>query len=109
MNLNKLFRNPEAKKITIKYIAVTLCTIIIMFISSYYLAKEINKKVLENNISIYARIINNEDSLDIMSKLFKVPSKENIKEAKLILNEYGYNEDLSLDSNEIEKHILKYK
>ena len=44
----------------------------------------------ENNISIYARIINNEDSLDIMSKLFKVPSKENIKEAKLILNEYGY-------------------
>lgn len=107
MNLNKLFRNPEAKKITIKYIAVTLCTIIIMFISSYYLAKEINKKVLENNISIYARIINNEDSLDIMSKLFKVPSKENIKEAKLILNEYGYNEDLSLDSNEIEKHILK--
>lgn len=107
MSLDKMLKNPEAKKITVKYLIIMVIATITLFICSFYVTKQINKKILENNTVMYYYMISGESSPKIIKEIFNNPSEEQVKEARKVLSCYGYDENLSLESNEIEIYTLK--
>ena len=52
MNLKRLYNNPEAKKITSKFLIIFLVGVISIFGATYYVVENINKTLLDQNISV---------------------------------------------------------
>lgn len=108
MMMSKIFINPEAKKVTLKYIIILIIGIAAIVIASYSINRVIKTKVIEQNIVTYAYILEGKSDVDLIKNFSKMPDKSEIEEAKKILSSYGYNEEMTLDSNDMLRSILKF-
>ena len=61
MNIRKLYRNPEVKRLTIKYFLLLIISVITISAMSFLIARNINKKVIENNTIIISKFTKNMD------------------------------------------------
>lgn len=101
-----IFRNPEAKKVTFKYIIILIIGIVTMTFTSYYIINYIKDRVIEQNTIMYSYILQGENNGNIIKSLSEEPSKEEINKAVEVLKGYGYNENMSIESNEMLKDIF---
>ena len=99
MKNKEMFVNPEVKKLTMKYLAVLISGIIVIVSAAYYINDFIKKKVIEQNIITYASIIDGERNLDTIKTFIKSPNESKLEEARKVLSSYGYNEEMTLESN----------
>ena len=109
MNLRKLYRNPEVKKITVRFLCILVIGIIFISIFSKYICNVINKKIINQNIVILSNIIDNKDLDDIVKNFLKESSEDKINEARNLLKSYGYDEDLPIEYNEVIIDLYKYE
>ena len=107
MNIRKLYRNPEAKRVTIKYFLLLIISIITISAMSFFIARNINKKVIENNTIIISKFAKNKDIGNIIRDLPKVYNKEEFLKAKDIMKSYGYDDEMSKDANELIRYFYK--
>lgn len=107
MDFRGVYRNPEAKRITIKFIIILLAMIIITFLFSVGIVKKINNILLNENKVILANIIEQRENSKIIKSFYEIDSKVDIQEAEKILKDYGYSEELSFESNELNNVFLK--
>ena len=106
MKNREIFVNPEVKKLTKKYLIVLMAGILTIVSAAYYINSFIKKNIIEQNIVTYASIIDEERNLDTIKTFIKRPDETKVEEAKKILSSYGYNEEMTLESNEMLKEIL---
>lgn len=106
MKNREIFTNPEVKKLTIKYLIVLIAGILTIVSAAYYINSFIKKNMIKQNIVIYASIIDGERDLDTIKTFIKRPDETKVEEAKKILRRYGYNEEMTLESNDMLKEIL---
>ena len=106
MKNREIFTNPEVKKLTIKYLIVLIAGILTIVSAAYYINSFIKKNMIKQNIVIYASIIDGERDLDTIKTFIKRPDETKVEEAKKILRSYGYNEEMTLESNDMLKEIL---
>ena len=107
MNLTKLYRNPEARKITIKFIIILIIGVAAIAVSSFAIAKSISKTLINQNAAILSDVLENKKDGDIIKNFYQEKSEEEVNSAKEVLSKYGYDSDMSLDSNQIVFDILK--
>lgn len=106
MRIDKLFVNPEVKKVTLKYLAVLLTGIVVMYCISYKLSNDIKEKIINQNIATYAYVLEGKESSEFAELFTSNPNEQAISEAKEILNKYGYSSDMTFAANEIDKSIF---
>lgn len=106
MKNREIFINPEVKKLTIKYLVVLIAGIITIVSAAYYINSFIKKKVIEQNIVTYASIMDGENDTNTIKTFIKEPDEAKIEESRKILSSYGYNEEMTLESNDMLSHIL---
>ena len=106
MNVNKFYRNPEARRITIKFIIILIIGVVTIVSSSFAIFKYINKKLIDQNCIVLANVLEGKQESEFISNFYEDKSKEEIEEAKQILSSYGYDENISLSGNEIGSEIL---
>lgn len=107
MDLNKLFRNPEARKITAIFLFVFFIEVSVISFACYKISKNINNTLMNQNTVILSNIIESETIESIARNFYAQNSEENVEKAKEILNTCGYNENITLSSNKIVKNIFK--
>lgn len=107
MNLNKFYRNPEARRTTIKFIIILVIGVVTIVAASFSISKYINKKLINQNSIILANVLEGKQESEFISNFYEDKSTEEIEQAKQILSSYGYDEKTSLSGNEIGLDILK--
>ena len=107
MNIRKLYRNPEAKRVTIKYFLLLIISIITISVISFFITKNINNKIIENNAIIISKITENMGIEDIINDMPKVHNKEEFLKAEELLKSYGYSDEMSKGANEIGRYFYK--
>lgn len=106
MKMEKFFRNPEAKRITKKFIIVLILGVISIAVTSFAIGNYINKIMIDQNTVTIANILDGKTDSSIIKNFYELSGREKVDEAKVLLKSYGYDENLSLSSNEIYKTIL---
>ena len=106
MNLNKFYRNPEARRTTIKFIIILVIGVVTIVAASFSISKYINKKLINQNSIILANVLEGKQESEFISNFYEDKSTEEIEQAKQILSSYGYDEKTSLSGNEIGSEIL---
>ena len=101
MSLRRLYNNPEAKKITVKFIVIFLVGVISIFGATYYVVNNINKTLIDQNTSVLSSIIENKDIPEIIKGFYEIKDGNELVEAKEILKSYGYDDELSVLINEV--------
>ena len=101
MNLKRLYNNPEAKKITSKFLIIFLVGVISIFGATYYVVENINKTSLDQNISVISSVIENKEISEVIKGFYEIKDGNELVEAKEILESYGYDDDLSIMVNEV--------
>lgn len=101
MKLKKLYRNPEVKGITVKFLIILIIGVISIFGIANLIVNKMNKRLIDQNINVFASILNGKSNSDIISSFYEVKSEEEVSEAKSILKGYGYDENISFSTNEI--------
>ncbi len=66
MNLKRLYNNPEAKKVTIKFFIIFLFGVISIFGATYYVVNNINRTLMDQNTSVLSSIIENKDIPEVI-------------------------------------------
>lgn len=107
MNLKRLYNNPEAKKITVKFIVIFLVGVISIFGATYYVVNNINKTLMDQNTSVLSSIIENKDIPEIIKGFYEIKDGNELVEAKEILKSYGYDDELSIMVNEVTNKFYK--
>lgn len=107
MDSLKFYRNPEAKKVTFKFIIILIIGTTSIGLATFALAKSIGKTLLNQNAVILSNILEDKKDTDIIKNFYEKRSIEEVRKAKEILSRYGYDENLSLSSDEIVQGILK--
>lgn len=107
MNLTKLYRNPEARKITIKFMIILIIGVAAIAVSSFAIAKSISKTLINQNAVILFDVLENKKDGGIIKNFYQERSDEEVNSAKELLSKYGYDSNMSLDSNQIVFDILK--
>ena len=101
MSLRRLYNNPEAKKITVKFIVIFLVGVISIFGATYYVVNNINRTLMDQNTSVLSSIIENKDIPEIIKGFYEIKDGNELVEAKEILKSYGYDDELSILINEV--------
>ncbi len=101
MNLRRLYNNPEAKKITVKFIVIFLVGVMSIFGATYYVVNNINKTLIDQNTSVLGCIIENKDIPEIIKGFYEIKDGNELVQAKEILKSYGYDDELSILINEV--------
>jgi signal transduction histidine kinase len=101
MDLKRLYNNPEVKRVTIKFIIIFIIGISIIFVASYGVVKNINKTLIDQNTSVLSSVIEGEDINHVIKGFYEIKTDEEINEAKKLLKSYGYDDDLSIITNEV--------
>ncbi|MEO2508453.1 HAMP domain-containing sensor histidine kinase [Clostridium paraputrificum] len=101
MNLKRLYNNPEAKKITSKFLIIFLVGVISIFGATYYVVENINKTLLDQNISVISSVIENKEISEVIKGFYEIKDENELVEAKEILQSYGYDDELSIMVNEV--------
>lgn len=107
MSLRRLYNNPEAKKITVKFIVIFLVGVISIFGATYYVVNNINKTLMDQNTSVLSSIIENKDIPEIIKGFYEIKDGNELVEAKEILKSYGYDDELSIMVNEVTNKFYK--
>lgn len=107
MSLRRLYNNPEAKKITVKFIVIFLVGVISIFGATYYVVNNINKTLIDQNTSVLSSIIENKDIPEIIKGFYEIKDGNELVEAKEILKSYGYDDELSIMVNEVTNKFYK--
>jgi len=106
MRMGKLFRNPEAKRVTRRFIIVLILGVISIAAASFAIGNYINKIMIDQNTVTIANMLEGKTDSSIIKNFYELSGVEKIDEAKALLKSYGYDESLSLSSNEVYKKIL---
>jgi signal transduction histidine kinase len=101
MNLRKFYTNPEVKRITVKFIIMLLIGIIGIYFLSLSIVRNINKSLIKQNTMVLAQVLQNNYPKDIIKNFYTTKSDEELEAARALLKSYGYDENLSLKSNDI--------
>ncbi|WP_294341747.1 HAMP domain-containing sensor histidine kinase [uncultured Clostridium sp.] len=107
MSIKALYRNPEVRRITIKYFCLLVISIIVIGASAILITKDINRKIIENNTIIISKFNKDIDVADIIKELPKKHNKDEFNEAKKLLRSYGYSEEMSKGTNEVGNYLEK--
>lgn len=111
MNLRRFYANPEVKRITVKFIIILIIGAIGVYFLSLSIVRNINKTLIEQNTVVVAQILENNSPKEIIKNFYTTKSDEELKKAREFLKSYGYDENLSLVSNDITfgffKEIIK--
>ncbi|MBD7910353.1 sensor histidine kinase [Clostridium cibarium] len=107
MDSLKFYRNPEARKVTGKFMIILIIGIIAIGLASFIIAKNISKTLINQNAVILSNILEGKKDTDIIKNFYEKGSSEEISKAKEFLSSYGYDENITLDSDEIVQGILK--
>lgn len=107
MKLNKLYRNPEAKRVTVKFIIILIIGVVTIAIFSFAIAKNISRELIDQNAVVLANALENKKEGDIVTGFYQNKSAEEVTKAKEILSSYGYDENTSLSADEIVMSVLK--
>ena len=107
MNLKRLYNNPEAKKITAKFLIIFLVGVISIFGATYYVVENINKTLLDQNISVISSVIENKEISEVIKGFYEIKDGNELVEAKEILKSYGYDDELSIMVNEVTNKFYK--
>ena len=107
MNLKRLYNNPEAKKVTIKFFIIFLFGVISIFGATYYVVNNINRTLMDQNTSVLSSIIENKDIPEVIKGFYEIKDGNELVEAKEILESYGYDDELSIMVNEVTNKFYK--
>lgn len=107
MNLKRLYNNPEAKKVTIKFSIIFLFGVISIFGATYYVVNNINRTLMDQNTSVLSSIIENKDIPEVIKGFYEIKDGNELIEAKEILESYGYDDELSIMVNEVTNKFYK--
>ena len=107
MNLRRFYTNPEVRRITVKFIIILLLGAISIYFVSLFIVKNISKTLMNQNTIILAETLQNKPPKDIIKNFYTDKSDEELEDARVILKGYGYDENLSLNSNEITLRFFK--
>lgn len=107
MNLRRFYTNPEVRRITVKFIIILLLGIICVYFLSLSIVKNINKTLINQNTVMAAQILDNNSPSDTIKNFYTAKSDEELEKARVFLKSYGYDENLSLESNDITSGFLK--
>lgn len=107
MNLKRLYNNPEAKKVTIKFSIIFLFGVISIFGATYYVVNNINRTLMDQNTSVLSSIIENKDIPEVIKGFYEIKDGNELVEAKEILESYGYDDELSIMVNEVTNKFYK--
>ena len=107
MNLKRLYNNPEAKKVTIKFFIIFLFGVISIFGATYYIVNNINRTLIDQNTSVLSSIIENKDIPEVIKGFYEIKDGNELVEAKEILESYGYDDELSIMVNEVTNKFYK--
>lgn len=106
MRMEKFFRNPEARRVTRKFIIGLIIGVISIAVTSFTIGNYINKLMIDQNTVTIANILEGKTDSSIIKNFYELREGSKVDEAKALLKSYGYDEALSLSSNEIHKKIL---
>jgi len=107
MNLSRFYTNPEVRRITGKFIITLLIGIIGIYFLSLSIVKNINKTLMNQNTIVVAQILDNNSPKDIIKNFYTTKSDKELENARQFLKSYGYDENLSLASNDITSEFFK--
>ena len=107
MSLQKIYRNPEARRITFKFIIILIIGVVTIVASSFTIAKKISATLINQNAIILANVLQGKEESQIVKNFYHNKSNEEVDKAKEILSSYGYDENTSLSGDEIVLGILK--
>lgn len=107
MNFKKFFRNPEVKRISIKFLIILILGIISIVGVVGTLESKIINMLSNQNAITFANVLDAEKGSDIAIDFYEIKSEEEIEKAKEILSSYGYNDNISKGSNEVLSEIVK--
>ena len=107
MNLSRFYTNPEVRRITGKFIIILLIGIIGIYFLSLSIVKNINKTLINQNTMVAAQILDNNSPKDIIKNFYTTKSDKELENARQFLKSYGYDENLSLASNDITSEFFK--
>ncbi|AQR96060.1 sensor histidine kinase [Clostridium saccharoperbutylacetonicum] len=107
MNLRRFYSNPEVKRITTRFTIMLFIGIICIYFLSCSIVNNINKNLINQNTIIAAQILKNTSPKEIIKNFYTVESDEEVEKARTFLKTYGYDENLSIESNEISSSFLK--
>ena len=107
MNLKRLYNNPEAKKITSKFLIIFLVGVISIFGATYYVVNNINRTLMDQNTSVLSSIIENKDIPEVIKGFYEIKDGNELVGAKGILKSYGYDDELSIMVNEVTNKFYK--
>ncbi len=107
--MNSLFRNPEVRSTTYKFLILQIILIITFICFSTYEFKQINKSYINVNIATAGKILEKNPELEkyIAGYFTKAPTSEEIKKGRDVLSKYGYKEDLNLYNHKILEDLYK--
>lgn len=101
MNIKKVFRNPQVKSITKKYLLVLIIGLLCIGISTKVIVSEVNKTIIKQSTIVYSNVISHNDLVSLAKDIYTVKDEKSYKDAKKILKEYGYDEDMSFEANDL--------
>lgn len=106
MNIQKLNKNPEIKRITWKYIIISCIAELVLILASVIVTNRIDVFINNQNIHMFADVIQEKGMDDIISNYYEKKDNNEIEEAKNILKEYGYI-GISHSANELREYVNK--
>lgn len=107
MSLQKLFRNPQTKSITKKYIFILIIGLFFIGISTKLLVNEVNKIIIKQNTILFSNAISDKDLETLSKDIYTLKDEKSYKKAKKVLETYGYDENMSFEANYLGKYITK--
>ncbi|MDS0526848.1 HAMP domain-containing histidine kinase [Clostridium sp. SHJSY1] len=107
MDSLRFYRNPEARKVTFKFIIILITGTISIGLGTFTITKNISKTLLNQNAVILSNILEGKKDNDIIKNFYRKRSIEEINKSKEILSSYGYDENITLSSDEIVEGIFK--
>jgi signal transduction histidine kinase len=107
MKLSRVYQNPEAKRVTIKFIIILVLGILAIVLSSLIIAKNLSLTLLNQNSVLLANVLEDKQQSELVRNFYQSKSEEEIDEAKKILSSYGYDENTSFSANDIVYGVFK--
>lgn len=107
MNLRRLYNNPEARRISRKFLIIFVIGIISIFIATNYVVNRINRTLIDQNTSVLSSVIDNKEIPEIIKGFYEIKDDDELEEAKGVLKSYGYDDDLSIKINEVSNSFYK--
>lgn len=107
MNLSKLYRNPEVKKVTIRYLIILIIGIILTLLGAKYIVDKINERIIDQNTIIMAKVLSEENPVSIINNFYEISDGKDTEKAKEFLKAYGYDNNMSKIINEPISYLSK--